>query len=351
MSLHKLRVRKADLRDPSERARIAAFVREHEAGTPFHLPEWLLAVERSCGQIAHMLVGERAGTLRGILPLTEIHSPLFGRALVSSGFAVGGGALVANPINPNALADAAWRLAERLSCPEVELRGGALPKGWARREGIYAGFVKPLAADEEAELKAVPRKQRAEIRKAFRNDLTVEIGRDRRDRDAHYTIYATSVRNLGTPVFPRALFDTMLERFGEDADILTVRHDGEAVASVLSFYFNGTVMPYWGGGTFAARGLRANEMMYFALMNHARERGCTRFDFGRSKIGTGPYAYKKNWGFEPDPLIYAGRTADGAEAREINPNSPKYRMQVALWRKLPLPIANRIGPWIARGLG
>src|SRR3546814_5643441 len=88
---------------------------------------------------------------------------------------------------------------------------------------------------------------------------------------------------LGTPVFPKALFDAVLDAFEGDADILTVREGGRPVASVLSLYWRGTVMPYWGGGTADARRLRANELMYFALMRHAREKGCTRFDFGRSK--------------------------------------------------------------------
>ncbi len=139
----------------------------------------------------------------------------------------------------------------------------------------------------------------------------------------------------------------MLDTFGADADILTVHQDGDPVASVLSFYDRGTVYPYWGGGTHAARALRANELMYFELMRHAASRGCTRFDFGRSKLGTGAFAYKKNWGFDPKPLVYAVK----GDARETNPLSPKYRLQVALWKKLPLSIANLLGPPIARGLG
>jgi hypothetical protein len=120
---------------------------------------------------------------------------------------------------------------------------------------------------------------------------------------------------------------------------------------VLSLYWRGTVMPYWGGGLAEARGLRANELMYFELMRHARTKGCTRFDFGRSKLGTGPFAYKKNWGFEPEPRAYARWLAPGEAARDTNPNSAKYRLQVDLWKKLPLWAANRIGPLIARGLG
>jgi hypothetical protein len=134
-----------------------------------------------------------------------------------------------------------------------------------------------------------------------------------------------------------------------DADVLTVRHEGKAVASVLSLYFNGTVYPYWGGGTGAAHGLRANDRMYFALMAHARARGCTRFDFGRSKTGTGAAAYKRNWGFKPEPRLYARRSQ--GSAREVNPLNPKYTLMVRTWKKLPLWAANAAGPWISRGLG
>ena len=118
---------------------------------------------------------------------------------------------------------------------------------------------------------------------------------------------------------------------------------------MLSLYFAGTVFPYWGGGTAAARELRANDRMYHALMEHARARGCTRFDFGRSKAGTGAASFKKNWGFAPEPLSYARKSA--GEGRSVNPLDPKYRAMVAMWKRLPLPIANVAGPWLSRGLG
>ncbi|WP_298813412.1 FemAB family XrtA/PEP-CTERM system-associated protein [uncultured Sphingomonas sp.] len=332
---------------PADRARVDAFVRAHPEATPFHLPAWGEAVAAGCGQRAHVLLAEHGdGTLAGVLPLTEMRSPLFGRALVSSGFAVDGGILGETcAIEP--LASAARELAGRLNCPSIELRGGAHPADWAIDEGSYLGFARDLAASDEAELLAIPRKQRAEVRKALANDLAVEIGRDARALADHYRVYAESVRNLGTPVFPRALFREAVARM--DADVLTVRHAGVPVASVLSLYWNGTVYPYWGGGTDAARGLRANDRMYFALMAHARARGCTRFDFGRSKVGTGAAAFKKNWGFEGRPLSYASWSE--GERREVNPLNPKYALMVRTWKKLPLPLANALGPWISRGLG
>lgn len=343
-------LRLADLGDTIERARIGAWVEDHPAGTPFHLPAWSVAVARGCRQKSHYLVAECGnGDIAGVLPLTEMHSPLFGRALVSAGFGVGGGVLADNVSTVAELSEAAWALAGRLSCPTVELRGGANPgTAWHVDETTYLGFARDLAEDDEAELLAIPRKQRAEVRRSFTNELDIETASD---AATHYALYAESVRNLGTPVFPRTLFSEVLAGFGQSADVLTVRHRGAGVASVLSLYWKGIVYPYWGGGGDAARALRANDAMYFALMRHAHSRGCRRFDFGRSKAGTGAAAFKKNWGFEPQPLAYFTRAPDGVTPRKVNPLDPKFSRQVRAWKQLPLWAANRLGPWIAQGLG
>jgi FemAB-related protein (PEP-CTERM system-associated) len=348
----KISVRHADLADANEVARLDAWAVAHEGGLPFHRPKWLKAIQAGTGQVAHCLIAESGGEITAILPFHLVHSPLFGRALVSSGFAVGGGILSSSATATRKLAAAICNLAERWSCPTVELRGGSLPGGdWIEKRNAHANFLKSLQADDESELLAIPRKQRAEVRKGLENGLTVETGRGQRDLDWHYAIYAESVRNLGTPVFPKSLMASVIEAFGDEADISTVLHDGRPVASVLSLYHNSTVMPYWGGGVWDARRLRANDVMYYALMNHARRRGCTHFDFGRSKTNSGAYHFKKNWGFDPEPMAYAVHTANGQEPRDVNPNSPKYKAQIALWQKLPLSVANRLGPWIAKGLG
>ncbi len=330
-------------------ARIDAYVRTHKDGSPFHLSGWGRAVHKACGQKPRTLIAEDGdAAVVGVLPMTEIRHFLFGKALAASGFAVGGGVLASSDLAQKQLVDAAVALAGKLGIPSIELRGGPLPDGWHVDESSYLGFARDLAKDDEAELLAIPRKQRAEVRKALGFDLSVDIGSGPADRAAHYAVYAESVRNLGTPVFPKALFAAVLDELGDDADILTVRHEGRAIASVLSFYWNGVVMPYWGGGTADARKWRANDLMYYALMCHARaKKGAHRFDFGRSKVGTGPAAFKKNWGFEGEPLSYAKY----GEVRDINPLSPKYRMQISVWQKLPLWLANLAGPVLARGLG
>lgn len=341
-------VRTVDLCQPDEAARIEGFVAAM-GGSVFHRPAWLRAVERGTGQRARGLVAEKGGAVTGWLPLSEVHSPVFGRLLASSGFAVEGGVLGERPATATALCRAAEEYAVRLSCATVELRGGPAPKGWDRRTDSHCGFVAPLAADDEAQLMAIPRKQRAEVRKGLESDLEVRVGTSEQDRADHYAVYAESVRNLGTPVFPRSLFDAVLDML--DADVLTVRHRGQPVASVVSLYHGDAVLPYWGGGTRAARALRANDRMYFELMRHARERGCARFDFGRSKTESGAWFFKKNWGFEPEPLSYSSWTAPGAPSRDADPTSARHAARIALWRKLPLALANRLGPAIARGLG
>ncbi|MEO6152286.1 MAG: FemAB family XrtA/PEP-CTERM system-associated protein [Croceibacterium sp.] len=342
------RLRAVDLRQPDEVARIEAFVAD-QAGSVFHRPAWLQAVARGTGQTARGLVAETGDRLTGWLPLTEIHSPVFGRMLASSGFAVAGGVLGTDPATMIALCHAAEEYAGRLACSSIELRGGSAPAAWHGRTDSHSGFVAALAPDDEAQLLAIPRKQRAEVRKGLANALTVTTGRGPRDRTAHFAVYAQSVRNLGTPVFPRALFTAVIEML--DADILTVWDGDVPVASVLSLYHGGAVLPYWGGGTAQARGLRANDRMYFELMRHAHQRSCTRFDFGRSKTGSGAFHFKRNWGFEPEPLVYSTWTAPGAQQRDADPTSARHAGRIEAWKRLPLSVANRLGPVIARGLG
>lgn len=334
-------------------ASIDAWVMAHPRSTPFHRPAWVRAVAEGTGQTPLMLVARDAsGKIVGLLPLTLIRSLLFGKALVSTGFSVDGGILADDPAVADALAAACWALAERHGCTTAELRGGMLPDlGWSVKNDTYLNFSKPLAADDAAQLAAVPRKHRAELRKGLDNGLTVEIGRSEKLRALHYSLYARSVHRLGTPVFPRALFENTLDAMGNDADIILISNNNDPVTATLSLYHNGTCMPYWQGSSDAARSLRSNEVAYFHLMNHARNRGCHTFDFGRSKVGTGPAAWKKSWGWEGVPLSYAVRSAEGQEARDVNPLSPQYRRKVELWKKLPLGIANLLGPHIARGLG
>lgn len=345
-------VRRADLENVRDREAIDRFVAEHPDAQIFHRPQWSRAVERGCGARSHYLVLENSGELRGLLPLSEIRSHLFGNSMVSTGFGVGGGILADDIYGVEQLGDAGWALARERGCTELELRGGRTPSGpWKPIEGVYASFASELPSGDEAILLSIRRRQRALVRRAGEEGYEFRAGNDADALDSHYRAYSVSMRNHGTPMFPRRLFQAMVAQFGTDAEIVTAWKDGKPACSVFSFYFKGTVYPYWIGSTPVGRLRRADAATYYEMMCRGARRGCTRVDFGRSKVGTGAYDFKKNWGLEPEPLVYVVRTADGAAPRDVNPLNSKYRLKIAVWQKLPVAVANRIGPYIARGLG
>ena len=127
--------------------------------------------------------------------------------------------------------------------------------------------------------------------------------------------------------------------------------DGRALSSVLSFYFRGEVLPYYAGDFEPARELAANDFKYWELMRRACARGLKVFDYGRSKLGTGSYAFKKNWGFEPTPLHYEYCLYKRDDVPQNNPSNARYKLLIATWRRLPLAVANWLGPFVVRNLG
>jgi FemAB-related protein (PEP-CTERM system-associated) len=332
-----------------ERAGWDAFVRQHPEGTAFHLSAWGRAIEKSFGHKAYYFAAVRGQDMLGILPLIHVKSRLFGDSLVSNAFAVYGGPVAVSEDAHAVLDGAAWALAQKLGIKVLEYRNQLrLRPEWPSKSETYATFKRPLTSSSDENLKAIPRKQRAEVRKSLEKNLSVLIDQN---ADRHFSVYAESVRNLGTPVFPKALFHNLLEAYGKEADVLTVTHEGKPVSSVLSLYFRDEVIPYYGGGVEQARELRGNDHMYWMLMEHARQRGCTSFDFGRSKFGTGAFSFKKNWGFEATALHYEYRLGEGAHIPDVNPLNPKYKAMVAIWQRLPLSVANLVGPFVSRALG
>lgn len=326
-----------------------AFVERMPEGTFFHLSTWRRVIERAFRHPTHYVFAERDGAISGVLPLARVRSRLFGDRLISTPFCVYGGPLAADAASAAALADYAAALMRRIGASAVEFREQTdNPGDWLTRPDLYVTFRRPITVDPEANMRAIPRKQRAMVRKGIANGLTARIGRD---VDLLHRIYAESVRNLGTPVFSRRYFRLLAEAFAGCSDTVAV-FDGETpIAAVLNFYFRDQVLPYYGGGTAGARALAGNDFMYWTVMRNAAARGCRSFDFGRSKLGTGSYAFKKNWGFTPEPLYYRYKLAPGARIPDHNPLNPKYRLFVAAWKCLPLALANRLGPAIVRGIG
>lgn len=324
------------------------FVNNCSAATFFHRAGWQAVIEGSFGHQTWFYFAQSGGNIVGVLPLAQIKSRLFGHSLCSLPFCVYGGVASHSPAATSALNDAAQQLAIELNVGYLEMRHRqAQNPDWISKD-LYVTFRKEIDPDEEKNLLAIPRKQRAMVRKGIKENLRSEIDPD---TERLFFAYASSVHNLGTPVFPKKYFRMLKEVFQQDCEVLTITQNDEVVCSVLSFYFRDEVLPYYGGGTARARAVAGNDFMYWELMRRACARGYKVFDFGRSKRGTGSFDFKKNWGFEATQLHYEYQLHANSALPENNPLNPRYQLFIKMWRHLPRPLANFLGPFIVKNLG
>jgi FemAB-related protein (PEP-CTERM system-associated) len=325
-----------------------AYVQEHPESTFFHKAGWKTVLESSFGHNCHYLIAKQEDKVCGVLPLGRVKSALFGDALISTPFCVYGGVIANSDLVASELERKACELADTLQVDYLELRNKKQRHADWPSKDMYVYFRKEINEDAEENLKAIPRKQRAVVRKGIKATLDVS---NEKNLDDLYFAYSSSVRNLGTPVFSKKYFENLLSVFGEDCGVTTISKENETISSVLSFYFKDEVLPYYGGGTDAARYLKANDFMYWDLMRKSGEQGVNYFDYGRSKQGAGSYSFKKNWGFVAEPLFYEYYLVKSKSVPEVNPNNPKYKYFINAWRRLPLGLANFLGPFISRSLG
>ncbi len=342
-------IQRLDPQDAAGAARWDAFVFNCAEATFFHRAGWQKILRQVFRHDTHYLYASVDGHIAGVLPLAHVNSLLFGNALVSLPFAVYAGVAASNADAAQALEQEAQRLAQRLGVAHLELRH-VQPRhtDWPRQD-LYVTFRKPILADEEANMLAIPRKQRAMVRKGIKNGLRSDIDAG---VDRFFALYADNVHRHGTPALPKRYFQALCSTFGSDCEVLTVSApDGRPLSSVLSFYFRDEVLPYYAGDDMAARDLAANDFKYWELMRRACARGILVFDYGRSKQGTGPYAFKKNWGFEPTPLHYEYQLYKRDAVPQNNPANAKFKLMIETWRRLPLGVANWLGPYVVRNLG
>lgn len=342
-------VRTLSANDRTQAERWDAFVVGCREATFFHRSGWQQVIEEVFHHRTHFLYAVRGERIVGVLPLAHVKSLLFSDALVSLPFAVYGGVVADDSAAATALEVEAQAVARRIGVDHLELRNVAARHPEWPTQDLYVAFRKEILPDPEANMLAIPRKQRAMVRKGVKNALRGEIDAK---PGRFFALYAANAHRHGTPALPRRYFEALQRVFGVDCEVLTVVDaGGRPVSSVLSFYFRDEVLPYYAGDDVTARDLAANDFKYWELMRRACERGLKVYDYGRSKRGTGSFAFKKNWGFEPQPLHYEYRLYRGDAIPQNNPMNPKYRALIALWRRLPLPVANFIGPHLARSLG
>lgn len=323
-----------------------AFAAGHPDATFFHRAGWQQAVQRTFGYRPRCLVARRGGRIAGILPLFQVPTLPWGRALVSAPQAVYGGPVADDPESLGALVARARALGEELGVRYVEYRNIA-PLPSLPGKDLYVTFRRPILATADENMAAIPRNQRRSIRIALKNGLTSEVGRAEL-LEPFYDLYSHSVRNLGTPVFPRKLFESLLAAFGADCRILLVRREGRPAAAVLTFFYRDQVLPYYGGARREEFRYAVNDFMYWSLLCYGMDQGYKVFDFGRSKKGSGSFDFKRHWGFEPTPLHYQYQLVRQREVPDLSPRNRRFSLAIEMWKRTPLWLSRRIGPALVR---
>jgi FemAB-related protein (PEP-CTERM system-associated) len=323
------------------------FVFQQPTGSLFHLLGWKRAIEKTFGFQSCYAYAERDGVITGVAPVFSISSWVVGRCLVSAPFAVYGGICAADNESEEELVRHLKELAynQQVDYLELRYRQREMIPGFVSNP-LYATFTAPLCADHEANLKRLPKDTRYMIRKAAKEGLTSRRGMDQMDQ--FYRLFAFSMKRLGTPVFPRSLFDNLAREFPESVDLLLVYQKTEPVSGVFSFRFRDTMLPYYAGARAESTRLAANNFMYAELMKIASEEGLRHFDFGRSKKGTGAYAFKTQWNMNIEPLAYQVHLVRRKELPNFTPLNPKFELATRLWRRMPLGLTTLFGPRVVK---
>ena len=325
------------------------FVFENPEASFFHRAGWQKIIEQVFHHKTFFLYSEEDGQITGVLPLAHVNSWLFGNSLVGLPFTVYGGVVSSSRQVAQALEQEAQALAKHLGVAHLELRNVRRQHTDWPLQDLYVTFRKEIFPQEEANMLAIPRKQRAMVRKGIKNGLLAQVDTH---VDNFFALYADNVHRHGTPAMSKHYFQVLMDTFDPDCEVLTISApDGRPLSSVLSFYFRDEVLPYYAGDDESARDLAANDFKYWELMRRACARGLKVFDYGRSKQGTGSYAFKKNWGFEPQPIHYEYCLYKRDAVPQNNPSNAKYKLLIETWRRMPIGLANWLGPFIVRNLG
>lgn len=323
------------------------YVLQHPHATLFHMTTWKRAIERTFGYQARYLAAEQDGEIAGVLPLFLVSNPLMGKTLISTPFASYGGILAGDEEARISLLNAATRLAHEKRVQYLELREQQPyeDSGFYTKK-LYVNFKCPIDPNPEQQMARLPKDTRYMIRKAVKGGLRTTRGNHQ--LDVFYEVYAHSVRNLGTPVFPRGFFRTLLEELRDLAEITIVWSGKSAVAGTMCFHFQGSICPYYAGSTSQGRKCAANNFIFWHLIEDGAKRGIGVFDFGRSKLGTGSHVFKSKWNMEESSLPYRYYLVERKEMPDFSPNNPRFHRAIEMWKHIPLPMTKVFGPALVR---
>lgn len=319
------------------------YVLAHHQGTVFHRPAWSAAVKESYRHRPMHLGLWREGQLAGVLPQFLVKSRLVGPVLVSVPYATYGGILADDDNAAGELLEAAKDICRQGKAQYMELRHRDNMHLDLPEIDKYDTFRKALPERPEQVLENLPRKTRAAARNGLK-ELGDAAAFGHEHIDAIYDLYAFTLRRLGSPNYRRGLFHALARNYGQDCVCLVIRDGGRCVAGVMSFIFRDEIVPYFSGSLSDGMAKRANNVMYLKLMEYAVGRGLKWFDFNRTRRdNSGPYDFKRHFGFEPAPLHYQVFLNRAKQLPNLTPGNRKFALAEAAWRKLPL--------WVTRPAG
>jgi FemAB-related protein (PEP-CTERM system-associated) len=313
-------------------------------------PRWLAVLQRGLKHRPMIIEARRDGELVGLLPLALVESFLFGRYLVSLPYLNWAGVMSDSRDVAHALVDRAVALADELDVRHLELRHEVeFPHpALTQRMDTKANMRLKLSGTADDVWKGVRSVVRTQIRKGQAQGFTVEWGGLNLLED-FYAVFAQNMRDLGTPVYGRALFRSILAEFPSEAELCVVRLGQRPIAAALAVHGKGITEVPSASVHRAFRSTAANSFMYWELIQRALARGQQVFDFGRSTIDSGTFAFKKKWGAEPEPAVWQYYRRHG-EVSDIRPDGGKYDRLIAIWKRIPVPVTKIIGPSIVRGI-
>ncbi len=321
-----------------------------------HDPRWLEVLREGLGHRPIALVAGRNGSaggeeIRGYLPLALVRSRLFGRFLVSLPYLNRAGVVADDAEVASELIEQAVELSEELDVRYLELRQGGVcsqHRAFNATRGEKVRMVLPLPQTPEELWRAIPSKVRNLVRKGDGTGLTIRWG-GRELVDDFYRVFAVNMRDLGTPVYPRRLFEAIVRWLSDRAELAVVDCGGRPMAGALLVHDPGVTQVPSASSLRAYNHTNANMWMYYRLLARAVERGSREFDFGRSTVDSGTYRFKKQWGAQPQPTVWQYHLRCG-DLGDMRPESPKNRRRVAVWQRLPVWVTRLVGPAIVRGI-
>jgi FemAB-related protein (PEP-CTERM system-associated) len=326
----------------------STFVLQSPSATCFHLWGWGQVLEQTLGYEIRRFVARRNNQVIGVFAVAIVRSKVFGNSMVCLPFCSYGGPISDDAYIVKALQERAYAVAKEAGVAYFEDR--VLEKTMTAQDhhGLYFAFRKAIP-EGSATMSFVPSKRRNMIRRATAAGLTAS---EEKNVDLFFELYAENARAHGTPALPKKFFVALLDALGEHVDVLFVKDaSGKAISVIMSFYFRGEVHAGFAGELSDARLLAANDFKYWSLYESAVRRGCTVFDLGRSKRGTGSYEFKRLWGLEPTPIVHHFQLVTAKEKPSNNPSNPKFSLAIKIWSKLPRLVVDRIGPMVIHGLG